>query len=853
MGKLDTAKSNLIFKIDDLFGFNLSNRTDGISYDFGQYKLNKLYKPLVKYFIDEFMKHLGDYTEQEAEKILWLFTDFYSLYYSNWDFGYFKNKFSTYQYRIPYSGKDTEFRRATKDCYYVKTSDVVNDMAVSLWWLFKGKEISLKLFKKTKSDTTDTWDDKYNFDVQIEDIIDEESEETTGYKITFINREESKDKSKINKIKDALDQKGIDYNNPWVKKTIDEFLKKRGRDYFIHKRLKAFLIEELERYFFQMLKNNIQAKADILNIQSKIEEIKVKYSDDPAVIEFKIWQLMKDNTKDIKLSIYETAYLWILNYANILWDLEEFKAKLWNKKRNIIKQEYCISIGKIKEYETLIPRREELFKDILSNKGQIEERKELGITNNNLIENDFLVIDTKHFTWKHKDWLIEIAQTHEILGKLFQSENYQALNFLQDEYNQQIKCIYIDPPYNTDSSPIAYKNWYIDSSWLSLMENRLTISSNLMTQNGIIEVAIDDAESNYLSLLLEHVFWRQNYITQVSVLCNPQWRVADMISKNSDFHYIYAKEKEQIDSISIIKKDDKKNSVPLKRTGTNSRRTERPNRYYPILEKDWKLSCIEETEYKKIYSKDLWFDDNFVEKLREKYSKLWYNFLLPKLDDWIELVWQRTYDRVCNEISTYTYRTWTIYTPPLEEEIPKTCWISNLYSNPKYWTEVLKDILWRSYSENTPKSIYTVMDFLILNEKKNQIVLDYFAWTWTTWHAIIKMNKEFWWNRQFLLVEMWQYFDKVTLTRIKKVLYTDNWKEGIAQDNNGTQWIIEYSKLNQYEDRFSENGYLSNIDWDINQLSNTDITTIWDIKQILYPLSQLKDKIYRLDDEIIQG
>jgi hypothetical protein len=78
------------------------------------------------------MKHLGDYTEQEAEKILGLFTDFYSLYYSNGDFGYFKNKFSTYQYRIPYSGKDTEFRRATKDCYYVKTSDVVNDMAVSL-------------------------------------------------------------------------------------------------------------------------------------------------------------------------------------------------------------------------------------------------------------------------------------------------------------------------------------------------------------------------------------------------------------------------------------------------------------------------------------------------------------------------------------------------------------------------------------------------------------------------------------------------------------------------------------------------------------------------------------------------
>jgi hypothetical protein len=132
-----------------------------------------------------------------------------------------------------------------------------------------------------------------------------------------------------------LATKEIDYNNPAIKKTIDEFLKKRGRDYFIHKRLKAFLTEELERYFFQMLKTDIQAKADILHIQTKIEEIKAKYSDDPAVIDFKIGQLMKESQGEIKLSLYETAYVWILNFVNILADLEEFKAKLWNKKRKV--------------------------------------------------------------------------------------------------------------------------------------------------------------------------------------------------------------------------------------------------------------------------------------------------------------------------------------------------------------------------------------------------------------------------------------------------------------------------------------------------------------------------------------
>jgi len=96
-----------------------------------------------------------------------------------------------------------------------------------------------------------------------------------------------------------------------------------------------------------MLKTDLQSKADILSIQTKIEEIKAKYSDDTAVIEFKIGQLMKESQGDVKLSLYETAYLRILNFVNILADLEEFKAKLWNKKKKVIKQEYCISLAKI--------------------------------------------------------------------------------------------------------------------------------------------------------------------------------------------------------------------------------------------------------------------------------------------------------------------------------------------------------------------------------------------------------------------------------------------------------------------------------------------------------------------------
>ncbi|HNG97518.1 MAG TPA: DNA methyltransferase, partial [Candidatus Absconditabacterales bacterium] len=346
------------------------------------------------------------------------------------------------------------------------------------------------MFKKTESIKTDSGEDKYNFDTQIEDIVDESSEEVIGYKVTFINYEESKDtkKQKETMIADVLESKGIQYSNPAIKKSIDEFLKKRGRDYFIHKRLKAFLTEELERYFFQMLKTDIQAKADILSIQKKIEEIKAKYSDDQAVIDFKIGQLMKESQSDVKLSLYETSYLWILNFVNILADLEEFKAKLWNKKRKIVKQEYCISIGKIKELETLIPRREEILKAIDENKTQIQEWEDLGMkTDSNYLENDFLVVDTKNFSGKIKEYLLELARSNEIIGKLFQSDNYQFLNSI--ERTKKLKIIYIDPPYNTGSDDFIYKDNYQSASWLSLMTDRLRIAKRELDEDGLIFIS----------------------------------------------------------------------------------------------------------------------------------------------------------------------------------------------------------------------------------------------------------------------------------------------------------------------------------------------------------------------------
>ena len=79
-------------------------------------------------------------------------------------------------------------------------------------------------------------------------------------------------------------------------------------------------------------------------------------------------------------------------------------------------------------------------------------------------------------------------------GLLIHSENWQALNLLQYTFSKRIKCAYIDPPYNTGSSKILYKNDYLHSSWLSMLEDRLTISNGLLTNDGVLCCAIDDGE-----------------------------------------------------------------------------------------------------------------------------------------------------------------------------------------------------------------------------------------------------------------------------------------------------------------------------------------------------------------------
>ena len=139
---------------------------------------------------------------------------------------------------------------------------------------------------------------------------------------------------------------------------------------------------------------------------------------------------------------------------------------------------------------------------------------------------------------------------------------------------------------------------------------------------------------------------------------------------------------------------------------------------------------------------------------------------------------------ICTVSSVYNYR---------------TVWIGEKYDASVHGSQLLTKMGFEGMF-TFPKSLYTVFDSLYTTTDRNSVVLDFFAGSGTTAHAVMKLNKEDGGKRKFILVEMADYFDAVIIPRIKKVAYSFNWKEGGPQDTDGIGFFFKYHTLEQYED-----------------------------------------------------
>lgn len=396
-------------------------------------------------------------------------------------------------------------------------------------------------------------------------------------------------------------------------------------------------------------------------------------------------------------------------------------------------------------------------------------------------------------------------------GVIIHSDNFQGLNLLQEKYRSEIDCIYIDPPYNAQSSEILYKNTFKHSSWITLMENRISVSKSLLSDTSVSVIAIDEVENSNLAMLLKQIF-PASEISTISVVHNPTGQQGKNFSFTHEFaHFIYPKD---IDIIGLENRlDENRESSPDVRplrnvsSGKNHYRNSAKNCFYPIFVKDGQIIgfgdvCEDDFHPSSINVKK---EDGIIEvyPIDPAGQESKWNFARHTVDS--------IKDELKAEFNTKKQE-WDIIRTKYKFRY-KSLWSDKRYSANSWGSAILNHII----PDSTflyPKSIFNVKDSIdaSLSNKKEGLIIDYFAGSGTTAHATIALNREDNGNRKYILIEQGDYFNTVIKPRIQKVIYSENWKDGEpalpkdtktvneANPYNGISHCLKVIKLESYED-----------------------------------------------------
>lgn len=424
------------------------------------------------------------------------------------------------------------------------------------------------------------------------------------------------------------------------------------------------------------------------------------------------------------------------------------------------------------------------------------------LNSNSYSDLQHLVVDTSLFSATFQSALIsELSRSlgdfdSHINGTLIHSDNFQALNLLQARYREQVKCIYIDPPYNSPKSQILYKNSFKHSSFLSLIENRLCLSRNLNTVDGSHVIAIDKYEENGVSRIVSDIFYDKDN-TLVTVEHNRKGVQGDHFSYTNEyaiFSVPYTLKKLN----GLPKEIDDYEWSNFRNWGGESLRTDAANCFYAVITDGEKIIGFGDVWYdesKHPQSSNVTLDSGLIE-------------IYPIDNNGIERKWRYERGTVEGIIDRLRIKKnnrtgiLSIEIAKVEDQF-KTVWYSPKYNAGDNGTTILSDM---TLGFGFPKSIFTVMDCIFAVSNKTDLILDYFGGSGTTAHAVINLNREDNGNRQYILVEQGEYFDTVLKPRVQKVVYSKAWKDGKpvvkdkAENLQGVPQIVKVLKLESYED-----------------------------------------------------
>ncbi len=518
-------------------------------------------------------------------------------------------------------------------------------------------------------------------------------------------------KTKQDEILKTIKRKGIAITEEQLERALRVFEKQSEVDFFINKNAKAFLQEQFKLWSYQYFWEGAKEwGADRVNQLQILKDIAFK------IIDF-------------------------------ISQFEDELVKIWNKPKFVKNSNYVITLDRIADKKLV-----EKIKKHKNYPQQVKEWKELGIDKNN----PKVPIDTKYF----KDLELEILDLFDDLDKsldgwLIKSENYQALNTILPKFKEKVQTIYIDPPFNLDSSDqFLYRTNYKDSNWATLLENRLKIAKDVLSRKGNIFVRCDYNGNMYVRILMNGIFEAENFRNEL-----------------------------------VINKSNKQGAID--------------RRFNPATETLFLYSKIIESlinpQFKKREKQGGWLEMHSPKENENSHSVIFNDkaFIAPRGRHWSFA--QETVNRLVleNRIKVIKKQYIDVYGNKQNEVLEYQ--MSENETIESNWTDIPGYSTTTGFqTENSERLLSRVIN---TGSQKGDLIYDFFLGSGTTTAVAHKLG------RKWLGVEMGKHFYSVVLPRMKQVLAYD--KSGISKEVKEYQGggFFKYYELEQYEETLANCKY----------------------------------------------
>jgi adenine-specific DNA-methyltransferase len=786
---------------------------------------------------------------QDRAEVLNRLYQFFSRHYQDGDFIVLRRYGKGGARYVKSTGEDTEFHWATEDMYYIKSGDIFTDFPLRL---ASGQRLLFTVEPESLQATRAALKPNDKAHYELDQAVKED--EVVKLRLKYLKgaqTEKQKDEIVAAALKTGIGA-AVEAD---IRRWLNRFIARNQSDFFIHKRLKEALSDDLDIFI----------KAEVLDTDQLLAD------GDLPQRALKVARIVRQVGGEI---------------IAFLAALEDFQKALWEKKKLVFETRYVITLDRLERHcpawlaqniALIVARQAGEWRDL--GLGDYPDtaacvRKTPGDLATAASECYLpLPLDTRNFDADFK-WSLLAAVTaatpldEALDGVAIQSDNWQALNTLETKYQERVKCIYIDPPYNTNSSGIPYKNGYRHASFAALMQNRIHELHRMLANDGAIFVSIDKTERTILEHTLDSVFGADNRVEELIWAMNTNNSQAPNYSTNHEYVHVYARHRPTVEQDKAMFREPKPGFEEVM-----SLVAELNPSYPKITEIEAAIRALYE-QHKLDYRSDV--EAQGLDLEEEKDNNPWrglYNYshaeyrnadgrLVPEREAKAKRsqiwVWQEAdasmpATKQAESTRDPNHPNWRFYTPPhpitgLPCPHPKSGWKfayaddedspdkrsfkaldrdhriafgENEKKVPRIKrmlheveTNVGKSVF-RDYSDGekqtsamfgksgvflAPKHTDFVSRFILQGSKAESTVLDCFGGSGSTAHAVINVNRLERTRRKFVTVEVNRYFETIIIPRLKKAGAAVVWISGHAKKVDGAGLFTRVQCLEQYDD-----------------------------------------------------